>query len=169
MSKAHEEQRLRLDEMDEREAHHFLTGLLTNLDPGEEYDARHPDDYVLEIHQSGERIRGREMMHKELGLERLTQIVEDLSDVSKVEIPPRWFGRAASIMLAPDKIKIDAVKRKMSKEEAEAHAAAVARDAEQALHDQDADDDDHEDDKPKKASRKVSNPVEDEISSLLGE
>jgi hypothetical protein len=64
MSKAHEEQRLRLDEMDEREAHHFLTGLLTNLDPEEEYDARHPEDYVLELPQSGERIRGKEMMRR---------------------------------------------------------------------------------------------------------
>jgi hypothetical protein len=64
MSKASEEQRLRLDEMDEREAHHFLTGLLTNLDPEEEYDARHPEDYVLELPQSGERIRGREKMRR---------------------------------------------------------------------------------------------------------
>src|SRR5690606_16056238 len=114
---------------------------------------------------------GREMMHKELGLERLSEIVENLSDVSKVEIPPRWFGRAASIMLAPDKAKIDAAKRKMSKEEAEAHAAAVARDAQEPSHDDEDDDNDTEraDGKPKKASRKVSNPVEDEISSLLGD
>jgi hypothetical protein len=64
MSKAREEQRLCLDEMDEREAHQFLGGLLTNLDPEEEYDARHPEDYVLELPQSGERIRGREMMRR---------------------------------------------------------------------------------------------------------
>ena len=64
MSEAREEQGLRLDGMDEREAHRFLTGLLTNLDPEEEYDARHPDDYVLEMPQSGERIRGREMMRR---------------------------------------------------------------------------------------------------------
>jgi hypothetical protein len=64
MNEAHEEQGFRLDEMDERGAHHFLTGLLTNLDPEEEYDARHPDDYVLEMPQSGERIRGREMMRR---------------------------------------------------------------------------------------------------------
>ena len=64
MSKAHEEQGFRLDEMDEREAHDFLTGLLTNLDPEEEYEARHPEDYVLEMPQSGERIRGRERMRR---------------------------------------------------------------------------------------------------------
>jgi SnoaL-like domain len=64
MSKASEEQGLRLDEMDEREAHQFLTGLLTNLDPAEEYDARHPEDYALEMPQSGERIRGRDKMRR---------------------------------------------------------------------------------------------------------
>jgi len=51
----------RLDEMDEKEAHRFLTVLLSNLDPEEEYAARH-EDYVLEMPQSGERIRGRENM-----------------------------------------------------------------------------------------------------------
>ena len=64
MSKVHAEQGLRLDEMDEGEAYNFLTGLLTNLDPEEEYDARHPEDYVLEMPQSGERIRGRERMRR---------------------------------------------------------------------------------------------------------
>src|SRR5829696_8719097 len=64
MSNAREEQGLRLDGMAEREAHRFLTGLHTNRDPQEEYDARHPDDYVLEMPQSGERIRGREMMRR---------------------------------------------------------------------------------------------------------
>jgi hypothetical protein len=64
MSKAHVEQGFRLDEMDEQEAHHFLTELLTNLDPEEGYDARHPEDYVLEMPQSGERISGRERMRQ---------------------------------------------------------------------------------------------------------
>ena len=64
MSKANEEQGFRLDEMDEQEAHHFLTGLLTNLDPEEEYEARHPEDYALEMPQSGERIGGRDMMRR---------------------------------------------------------------------------------------------------------
>jgi hypothetical protein len=64
MSKAHEKQQIRLDEMNEREAHDFLTVLLTNLDPEEEYDTRHPQDYLLEMPQSGERIRGRERMRQ---------------------------------------------------------------------------------------------------------
>lgn len=126
------------------------------------------DGHKVQITQ---RFRGREMMHKELGLERLSEIVEQLSDVSKVEIPPRWFGRAASIMLAPDKVKIEAVKRKQGKDKDEAEAEAAA-DADASQHADDQHDESHHDDddgKQKKASRKVSNPVEDEISSLLGD
>lgn len=51
-----------LEEMDEREASRFLTELLSNLDPEEEYNARHHEDYVMEMPQSGERFLGRENM-----------------------------------------------------------------------------------------------------------
>jgi len=53
----------RLDEMDEQEASHFLSELLPKLSPEEEYELRH-EDYVMEMPQSGERIRGRDNMRK---------------------------------------------------------------------------------------------------------
>jgi hypothetical protein len=58
-----DEQRVpNLEEMDEQEAHRFLTELLSNLSPEEEYNVRHQEDYVMEMPQSGERFRGRENM-----------------------------------------------------------------------------------------------------------
>ena len=51
-----------LEEMDEQEASRFLAELLYNHRPEEEYNVRHPDDYVMEMPQSGERFRGRENM-----------------------------------------------------------------------------------------------------------
>src|SRR5215217_2251210 len=51
-----------LEEMDEREAHRFLTDLYSRHIPEEEYHVRHPEDYVMEMPQSGERFRGRENM-----------------------------------------------------------------------------------------------------------
>jgi hypothetical protein len=42
-----------LQEMDEREAHRFLTDLYSRHIPEEEYNVRHPDDYVMEMPQSG--------------------------------------------------------------------------------------------------------------------
>ena len=59
-----DERRVRpLDEMDEREVSHFLSELLPRLSPEEEYAIRH-EDYVMEMPQSGERIRGREKMRE---------------------------------------------------------------------------------------------------------
>src|ERR687893_2589515 len=58
-----DEQRVpNLQEMDEQEANRFLTELLSNHRPEEEYNVRHPDDYVMEMPQSGERFQGRENM-----------------------------------------------------------------------------------------------------------
>jgi hypothetical protein len=50
-----------LEEMDERQARRFLEEMYTVLSAEKEYAARH-DDYVMEMPQSGERIRGRENM-----------------------------------------------------------------------------------------------------------
>jgi hypothetical protein len=50
-----------LEEMDEKQAHQFLTELFSNLSAEEEYDLRH-EEYVMEMPQSGESIRGREKM-----------------------------------------------------------------------------------------------------------
>jgi len=54
--------------------------------------------------------RGREMMHKERGNERMAEIIEKLSDISKVETPPKFAGRRQNMVLAPDKIKIKSYK-----------------------------------------------------------
>ncbi len=52
-----------LEEMDEQQVRRFLTELLPKLSPEEEYELRH-GDYVMEMPQSGERIRGREKMRE---------------------------------------------------------------------------------------------------------
>jgi hypothetical protein len=61
MNETNEQQIANLDEMDERQAHRFLTELYTVLSAEKEYALRH-EDYMMEMPQSGERIRGRENM-----------------------------------------------------------------------------------------------------------
>jgi len=145
--------------------------------------------------QITQRFRGREMVHKELGLERLAEIVEDLADIAKVEMAPRWVMRQASIVLAPDKNKIEAIKRKQAQgtdededldeqiakldaadqdDGPEDDDAAETQASDKPAQDKPAQDDgggegDKDDEDKKKPTRKVSNPVEDEISALLGE
>src|SRR5918995_538206 len=50
-----------LEELDEKQARKSLTGLFPTLSAEAEYETRH-DDYVMEMPQSGERIRGRDTM-----------------------------------------------------------------------------------------------------------
>lgn len=47
--------------------------------------------------------RGREMAHRELGLQVLEQVRQRLADLSKVENPPRLLGRRMTMVLAPDR------------------------------------------------------------------
>lgn len=70
--------------------------------------------FLMEGHkvQIVQNFRGREMQHRERGNARMKEIVEKLSDIGKVEIPPRLAGRRMSMMIAPDKPKIDAIHRR---------------------------------------------------------
>jgi hypothetical protein len=53
-----EQQTPNLEEMDEQQAHRFLSELMATQSAQEDYAMRH-QDYTLEIPQSGERIRAR--------------------------------------------------------------------------------------------------------------
>jgi len=77
--------------------------------------------FLLEGHKVmvTQRFRGREIAHKDLGLAKLKDVADALADVAKVEQTPRWMGKQASIILAPDRPKVEAFKRKMEKEKAE--------------------------------------------------
>jgi hypothetical protein len=50
-----------LEQMDEHQVLHFLAELFADLSAEAEYNVRH-EDYVMEMPQSEERIRGREKM-----------------------------------------------------------------------------------------------------------
>jgi hypothetical protein len=52
-----------LEEMDERQARRFLEGMMSDLGADSGYEVRH-EGFVLEMPQSGERIRGRERMRE---------------------------------------------------------------------------------------------------------
>jgi translation initiation factor IF-3 len=105
-----------------------------------------------------QKFRGREIAHKDIGLMRLKGISESLADIGKLEQMPRWMGKQASIIIAPDKVKIEAIKRKQAKEKAakegiseeaamkaaeeEAKRAAAAAEAAAGAEEEDDDDDD---------------------------
>ena len=138
--------------------------------------------------QITQRFRGREMQHKELGLERLREICDDLSDIAKIDMAPRWVGRQTSIVLSPQKDKITSLKARMTREQLEAEqreleeaekARLEAYEADEADRDDDDEDDDSEgSQKPKSgigtkrgkgpADDRAVNPIDQEIEELLG-
>lgn len=70
--------------------------------------------FLLEGHkvQIVQNFRGRELAHKDKGFERMNEIAQQLGDISKVEMTPRLAGRRLNMIIAPDKAKIDQVKRR---------------------------------------------------------
>lgn len=62
-----------------------------------------------------QRFRGREMMHRRLGEDRLREIQEALADIAKLEVPPRAAGRQITMILAPDRQRIETIKRREQK------------------------------------------------------
>ena len=91
-----------------------------------------------------QRFKGREIAHKDLGLQKLREVADALADVAKVEQTPRWLGKQASIILAPDKVKVEAIRRKLEKEKAERAAKGLAPEPEPP-EPADLPDDDHDD------------------------
>lgn len=134
-----------------------------------------------------QRFKGREFAHKDLGLANLRMFFEALEDIAKVEQPPKPFGRQFTMLLAPDKARVESVRRKLEKEKAEDLAEQQAKLDEEiarldALDALETDDDDHEaveaaknqaktekTKKGKQRDRRAGNPVDDEIAELLGE
>jgi translation initiation factor IF-3 len=130
--------------------------------------------------QITQRFRGREMAHKQLGEERLFQICQDLSDVAKIEMSPRGVGRAITLVLAPDRPKIEQYKARLAKEgraadedieklEAEVAAQNARIEAEEG--DDDQEETDNRSQKKKRGPKddRAGNPVDDEVADLLGE
>jgi translation initiation factor IF-3 len=94
------------------------------------------DGHKVQIVQN---FRGREMMHKERGWERMRDVTKQLEDVARVDMPPKLAGRRITMILSPDKNKIDRIKasiegkaraaqKKAEDQKAEAAAAKVNQD-----------------------------------------
>lgn len=101
--------------------------------------------FIMDGHkvQFIQRFRGREMAFQDIGRKRLDEIAKALADIAKLETPARTMGRQMTMILAPDKPKVDAAKRKIEAEKAARLAAGEKVEEEPDI--EDIDDDDHDD------------------------
>ncbi|MBM4101609.1 MAG: translation initiation factor IF-3 [Phycisphaerae bacterium] len=58
--------------------------------------------------------RGRELAFSAKGTQRMGEIAQELSDVGRVEMTPRLAGKRMSMIMVPDRAKIDALKHKLN-------------------------------------------------------
>lgn len=126
-----------------------------------------------------QRFRGREMAHKEIGINNLRRFADDLADISKVEMEPRWMGRQTSIVLAPDRSRIESIKRKAEAAKAKAAAAAEADELNQdeaasepvveVMTEQAVEELERLEAKRAEDEHRQKNPVDAELDALLGD
>ncbi|MDZ4829123.1 MAG: translation initiation factor IF-3 [Phycisphaerae bacterium] len=69
--------------------------------------------FLIEGHkvQIVQNFKGREVTHRSRGDQRMAAIVKELSDLSKLELSPRMNGRRLTMILGPDKQKIETWKK----------------------------------------------------------
>lgn len=80
------------------------------------FKVRHAREFLLEGNKVKGTVffRGREIMHHEIGEELINRFIEALSDISKVDQPLKSEGKRISVILAPDKAKIQQYERNKS-------------------------------------------------------
>jgi translation initiation factor IF-3 len=88
----------------------FITVKEIKFRPGtDEHDYAFKKNHAVRILQEGDKVkatvhfRGREITHKELGMQLLQRLEQDLAEVGAVEVRPKLEGMNMFIMLAPKK------------------------------------------------------------------
>lgn len=86
-----------------------------------EFKCRHLKEFLVQGHKVKATIIfiGRMMVHQDIGRRLMDEILEKLSEVGKVEQPPKMEGRYMTAMLIPDKKKIEAYKKDLEKQKAQ--------------------------------------------------
>ncbi len=69
--------------------------------------------FLIEGHkvQIVQNFKGREVAHRDRGDVRMRNIIQELSDLAKVEMTPRMNGRRLTMIMVPDRQRVEAWKR----------------------------------------------------------
>jgi translation initiation factor IF-3 len=69
--------------------------------------------FLIEGHkvQIVQNFKGREVAHKDRGDVRMRNIIQELSDLGRVELMPRMNGRRLTMIIGPDKQRVEAWKK----------------------------------------------------------
>jgi translation initiation factor IF-3 len=103
---------------------------------------RHLVEFIEEGHKVKVTLqfRGREMAHPELGRKILDDVIDGVGPKAKVENQARMEGRTMSLVLAPDKKAMEAMRKAAAEAEKQAAREAEAAEAAAATPDTSGDD-----------------------------
>jgi len=89
-----------------------------------EFKCRHLTEFLIQGHKVKATIIfiGRMMVHQDIGRKLMDEILEKLTLVGKIEQPPKMEGRYLTVMLIPDKKKIEDYKKNLEKAKTEVQA-----------------------------------------------
>lgn len=78
------------------------------------FKARHAREFLLEGNKVKATVffRGREILHQNVGEELLQKLIDELQDISRVDTPIKLEGKKLSVILSPDKTKIQKIQKK---------------------------------------------------------
>lgn len=62
--------------------------------------------------------RGRELAYKNRGDQRMEEIAQSLADIGRVELAPRLNGKRMSMIIVPERSKVESLKQKSSQKPA---------------------------------------------------
>jgi translation initiation factor IF-3 len=81
------------------------------------FKVRHARDFLLEGHKVKASVlfKGREILHTEFGERILKRFIEMLSDIGRVEQDIRLEGSVMSVLISPDRKKIQMLKEQEEK------------------------------------------------------
>lgn len=84
-----------------------------------DFKTKHLRQFLLEGHKVKAYVmfKGRMITHPEIGKKLMDEIVEKLSDIGKLESPPKMEGKQLFAYFLPDKNKVQSYKDSLSKQQ----------------------------------------------------
>jgi len=85
-----------------------------------EFKSRHLRQFLLQGHKVKATVIfiGRMMVHQDLGRKLLEGVIEKLSDISRIEQPPKLEGRHMTTLLIPERKKVEQYRRSLESRKA---------------------------------------------------
>ncbi len=90
-----------------------------------EFKTKHLRQFLLDGHKIKASVlyKGRMITHQEIGRKLMEEVLQKVTDIGKIEAPPKLEGKMLVVYLVPDKHKVAAYKTRIAKEEKTAKQA----------------------------------------------